>query len=668
MSKGPRSMLIPRMSRIASPAILLIIGLTTPCAIRAQTVLKEDAAAKVYVAWDDNRILSAPTKAARDHLSLSLARATSHLVETKDWPEVKIDKATDARTLVDRYFDYYPKNFPRTTAFLAELIEKLNGEKLNKSGMIKIPPVPVKPHETWKKAPIQLRTFSPEDSQYQFVPSMSAIEIPEAFRTPIPAKQLDAVRDRGATVVSFDSVDAFRKIFTGDIRKQLGRALFVWVGGPEDGDTSTFPWLPVEFYDDPQPCIPTPPVSTSSYVAAWNARRASLSDADLKERADESRLVLVDWDFQKGHGQKVFEVVQLALRHFGVWDLLSPYVEQFELNPKLNGAKLKNVLAAYRATTPVAIGEQLKKSEHWIETYEPREGNEQDVDQGILQAIIWEHFSNRQAWVNLSFSVRNKYVDYYSSVENSAAYSFVAAGNKPEELPPYFFPQNIAWNYRGHSVNVTYGDRDGTVRGTFAAKNPDYETSVALLAQGSNFAGCSITATDAGSSFASPWVAASAWLKHLVDKVPNTDMRRTLIQASQPVPTMSATIDSGGYFDPDLLLGFPGKGPAGHAVLRDGTVELLENVELNYTVTNKKGIVSSQTLKLQPESTFAVTLAKCTAPFPQDSTCLWTREDDQPASWPLLVDTFKLKITPAGEPASELTAKDFLERYASIHF
>jgi hypothetical protein len=656
------------MSRIAEAAILLIINLATPSALSAQTVLKENAVAKVYVAWDDNRILSAPTKASRDRLSLALARATSQLVEMKDWPEVKIDKATDARTLVDRYFDYYPRNFPRTSEFLAQQIKELNGAKLNKSGMIKIPPVPVKPYEISESAPTQLRTFSPGDSQYRIVPSLTQIEIPDVFRTPIPAKKLETIRERGATVVSFDSLDAFRKIFTADIRKQLGRSLYVWVGGLEDGDTSTFPWLPVEFYEDPQPCVPTPPASTSSYVAAWNARRASLSDAVLKERADSSRLVLVDWDFKNGHGLKVFEVVQLALRHFGVWDLLSPYVEQFELNPKINGAKLKNVLAAYRATTPPAIQEQLKKSEHWIEDYIPREGSEQDFDQGILQAIIWEHFSNRQTWVNLSFSVRNKNVDYYSSMENSAAYSFVAAGNKPEELPPYFFPQNIAWNYHGHSVNVTYGDRDGTVRGTFAAKNPDYETSVALLAQGSNFRGCSISATDAGSSFASPWVAASAWLKHLVDQVPNTDMRRTLIQASEPIPTMSATVDSGGYFDPDLLLGFASKGPAGHAVRRDGTVELLEHVELDYRVTNKNGSISSETLKLQSKPTFAVTLAKCSAPFSQDSTCLWTREDDEPAKWPLLVDTFKLRITPVGKPASELTAKDFLDQYASIHF
>jgi len=653
------------------PATLLfaIIGASGVLA-DDRPVLTEDAEPKVYVAWDDNRILSEEASpATRDALSLALVTATSKLREPADWPEVKITSATDARTLVDRYFDYYPDAFPKTTDFLVRQIKKVNGEKLLQGNtMIKIPPVPVKPRENWDLPATNIRTFSPDTSQYEAKQSIDSLNIPDGpRRRPLTAVNLSGSRSRGTTAVVFNSLSEFRQAFTPDVRKKLGRSLYVWVGPADDQGTSTFPLLPVDLYDEPVPCtITTPPLTASGYHETWNARRATLSDTELTALAKADPLVLVDWDFDGGHGRKVYEVVELALRHFGVWDAVGGHVEKFELNPRVSEVKLRNALTAYRATVPEAVRPELDISDDWIKTYKPLTGNRQNIDQGILQAVTWEHFSHRQTWVNMSFSIRAKNVDYDAALINSSAYSFVAAGNKLDRLPPYYFPQNMAQDYVGRAINITYGDRDGIVRGTFASIGNDYKTSVGLVAQGSNFKGCLITPSEKGSSFASPWVAAAAWLKHLIDKVPSVEMRSVLIGASTPLPSLSQPVDSGGYFDPDLLLAFPGKFPPPHAVHADGSIERITGGTFTYRAVAKDGeVFTNPEIDWSQASKYAVTLAKC--PETPETVCLWARKNPDGPHWPLKVSVFNLVIKKAEGDVS-ITKETFLNDYRSIHF
>jgi hypothetical protein len=96
------------------------------------------------------------------------------------------------------------------------------------------------------------------------------------------------------------------------------------------------------------------------------------------------------------------------------------------------------------------------------------------------------------------------------------------------------------------------------IAGTYSNAQDNVRVSVA--APGCGFNQGPIVPADSGSSFASPFVAASAWVSQLLDPVAATRMRDRLIMATVPFPQLDNPVESDGLFDPFFLILWPGFG------------------------------------------------------------------------------------------------------------
>jgi len=102
-------------------------------------------------------------------------------------------------------------------------------------------------------------------------------------------------------------------------------------------------------------------------------------------------------------------------------------------------------------------------------------------------------------------------------------------------------------------ANITYGLRDGTVLG--GTTSTMYNTLVTTMGPGCGFQYRAIGPNDIGTSFTTPYVAAAAWIKSLVDNVAPLAMRKELVGATLPVPSPRAIdTEGGGIFDSPKLL------------------------------------------------------------------------------------------------------------------
>jgi hypothetical protein len=100
---------------------------------------------------------------------------------------------------------------------------------------------------------------------------------------------------------------------------------------------------------------------------------------------------------------------------------------------------------------------------------------------------------------------------------------------------------------------VSHGAADGALYGSSPGRAGGGKVDV--LAPGCGIAFERLRATDSGSSYAAPIVAAAAWIKSLLDSTPAAEMRAHLMQASLLVPPRTSPfVISGGVFDPARLL------------------------------------------------------------------------------------------------------------------
>jgi REP element-mobilizing transposase RayT len=128
----------------------------------------------------------------------------------------------------------------------------------------------------------------------------------------------------------------------------------------------------------------------------------------------------------------------------------------------------------------------------------------------------------------------------------------VAAGNEAAEVRADLFPQSAASIFP-EFINVSHGAADGALFGSSTGRAGGGKVDV--LAPGCGIAFERLRATDSGSSYAAPIVAAAAWIKSLLDSTPAAEMRAHLMQASLLVPPRTSPfVISGGVFDPARLL------------------------------------------------------------------------------------------------------------------
>jgi hypothetical protein len=226
-------------------------------------------------------------------------------------------------------------------------------------------------------------------------------------------------------------------------------------------------------------------------------------------------------------------------------------------------------------------------------------------------------------WLNMSFRVRSSALSLVmDTFRKDEAISFIASGNDAGQgLEAGYVPQDGA-TQTPQFVVISSGSAERVDGNTTAARIVG--PPVSLVATGCGFAGFS----EKGSSFASPYVAAAAWLRYLYDvsggvPVKPASIIRDLIAASQPVPTFVGNIRSGGFFDAAHFLAGPS---TGHLVTKKGAAEPLRDFTLTPTCIENGSPVQGITYQMaQLSSQREAVSSVFVAPDEKKNVRLWRR-------------------------------------------
>jgi hypothetical protein len=276
--------------------------------------------------------------------------------------------------------------------------------------------------------------------------------------------------------------------------------------------------------------------------------------AGLRQRASAVPLVIIDWNSDDNHEKKVKSVVDSVLHRLGI-EL--PIVE-VDLNPENDRDTLQQLLDEFstqyycpkmkmdcdRKRPP-----ELNAARDWLAARHKLTDKIATVNQLVVEAVLWQYFAHRKAWVNMSFSIDSQALEIMQADFLSASTSFGVSAANDDRFPesPVGIPQRAASVF-SNFVNVTYGNRSGTLLGGYS--NPLSSVIVTAMAQGCGFQFEQIAKTDSGTSFSAPYLTALTWVKFLIDGIDQTGMRKSIIEASGLLQvTKPLPIESGGVFD-----------------------------------------------------------------------------------------------------------------------
>lgn len=304
---------------------------------------------------------------------------------------------------------------------------------------------------------------------------------------------------------------------------------------------------------------------------------------ELIGRATSVPLVIIDWiSSSEEHGEKVRSVVDYLLHEFG----LSLPITLIDLNPTHSRRTLSPILSEfekeyYCPKMGIDCGRkepsEVTDARKWIAGRHSAEGGVANVNQLVLEALLWKYFHQERAWVNMSFSIDSLSLQILQADFLATSHSFGISAANDDRLPesPVGVPQRAASVYTNF-VNVTYATREGVLLG--GETNPLYSVIVTAAGQGCGFDFEHIRKSDEGTSFASPYVAAVSWIKYLIDGVDETRMRKALVDASSVAATPNQLeIESAGIFDPARLLL---KQPTSIVAMSDGSEKTYASIRL----------------------------------------------------------------------------------------
>lgn len=325
-----------------------------------------------------------------------------------------------------------------------------------------------------------------------------------------------------------------------------------------EGVGNIAPWkrVNVELLQSPE-CTDAFPPSPYIEQARLNLKRNLEA---MTEAATRTSLVLVDYDFERGHGAQVRKVVDDLLAGLGV-PSLGARVFNFDLKPRNWGPntvgdplqKAMGEYSSYLEHLNVDYRDQRSNAADWLVFFKdlPSGSTVVPIAPFALQAAVAVNLK-AGAWLNLSW--RGSSAEQVMPVQLSRllhgneVFAVVAAGNDTEIMLD-LAPQSEALRH-SQFVNVTNGTAKGEVCGSRTSSEGG---GVDLLAhrEGVDSAQKRVSA----SSFASPVVATAAWLKHLIDETPASRMRQQLVSASSYMPALNTrTVAARGVFDPARLL------------------------------------------------------------------------------------------------------------------
>ena len=584
--------------------------------------LSLDARERVVLLYDEQEIDD------RDRAQLYEAVAAS--VPVGQWRVIEVHESASVPAIIDRYYDFWddPRRdpslmpFKETVEVLARIIRDANGiagDAIPAGTRLRIPPLPVRGMLLQEQA-IRVRLFDTATHAYAWMESAAAPLPVARDRASALATKEHPYRSARLTAIEVDAAslatllaDERHAIPEGAVLIRSARAARLTLSGDTcDGEAfASF-------------------VSTHATAAETALDEARTRLPAILHDDPPPPLRIIDWNVAPetaGHGSKVVSVVREVLERLEMSELL-PFVQTFDLNPRNNAAELRATLEAYeaahrgdnfnRATSKLAF----RAAYAWIDRPAAEAGLEHDVNELVLQAVFWRFLFEEPSWLNLSFSVNYPAGQLLDAIfmEGSQSFAVLAAGNLPAPISSGAFPQADAARYP-NLVNVTFGRSDGQAIG---ARTNDAAGGVPvhLLARGCGFAGGTIQPDDAGSSFASPYVAALSWLRYVFDRTAAPDaMRETLLAAVRPAPFEQPSVRSAGVFEPELL--FDGEEP--HIVL-DGRRRPLAGATLllSWSANGTKRLTGIDVGGTRTGSRLAV--FACSA----NRYCLWLREPAQP--------------------------------------
>jgi len=321
-----------------------------------------------------------------------------------------------------------------------------------------------------------------------------------------------------------------------------------------------------------EPCDgPAGWLTNSPFYAAMKARIENFKknkDA-FQYLLDKSKLiplVVIDWSSESNpHGQKTYSAAKSVLASLG----LTQFAVQFvDLNPKNDYQTLADIFSDYRtqfycAQQGSTCGDDhedayTRAAEAWLKSPAPEGAaaakGEIRVNQLVLESVLWKYFKNKRAWVDMPFTVDSRAVemmqrDYF---EDSESMGIAAADDRPGPESARGVPQRAAGVYRGF-VNVTYGTQTGEIEGAYS--DAENKLPVTVEAPGCGYEFEALQPSDRGTSLASAYVAAWAWLRNLMDNTAEYALRTFLMMSRWIPPTpQPLDIEGAGAFDPARLI------------------------------------------------------------------------------------------------------------------
>lgn len=399
---------------------------------------------------------------------------------------------------------------------------------------------------------------------------------------------------------------------------------------------------------DAKPCTAGTDWATDSPYLTSVRQQLAQRRADLVERAAKLPLIVIDWDktTDKSHGRKVLNVVENVLDTVLQVPELKQRIQFVALAP-VTAADKKAQLALLKAYKqerlkgfrPVDLKEPFERAEKWVKQYDEKDLARNEINDLVLQAILWEHL-RKPAWINMSFGVLSSALELQvlrtEQLRKSPSFVVMAAGNDPVPLNQQSIPQ-LGASLSRRFVNVTHGLRSGDILGTFS--NPAQLATVSVLAPGCGYP--FLPTTESGSSFASPYVATASWVAALLSGTADAAdrMRESIVLASRPLPVLRTRIESGGAFDPALLL----TTRRAHVIRTDGTLAVITGIEGSFSYLKQAG--DERTVKITAPSAAADRTLVVHTTAAADH--VWFREIDN--------QTCALTDSPAGDVKLVLT-------------
>lgn len=554
------------------------------CAHYGYAQTAPDPSRQVQIVFDEQSIQDA-----------TRAQVYDLIVRTTDdagWPRLELKSAAPITSVVNDYYDIYnigPGRAPASQKLLTDAIAKANPELTLPDGRlapgtVKLPPVPVRGFSDYGRAPnaVDARVFDPTLMEYELRSSTGGSVALSNSTIPL-ATANQAARRGKITKVVLSFTDTALNAFQG--AKRAVRALLALDDNEGMANVSLLSAQPAS-------CAAASEwMGASPYLGAMKGLFASPQVDKLVAAARNVPLTIIDWNIRdangavdpKGHGAKVRAVVSEMLAGLGLQRLDSDeFIKVIELNPARNRAGLKAILAAYKAELVKQSGSDIAKefvgAEHWVDNHVPLDeyAPQQKVHSLVLQAIFWHQFRQTQA-VNLSFTTDSMALKITAPnfMVGSRAFGAFAAGNNGMPVNPRLLPQAEAYQWPT-LVNVTHGRADGAIQGDIS--NEQFKILVTLVAPGCGYTTPPLMTSDVGSSFASPYVLTAAWIR-MLQGIPAASLKRALITASRPLPTVGSRVESGGLFDAAQFL----LQPRSHLLTESGAYLSLSSIAVDLT-------------------------------------------------------------------------------------